>query len=547
VEPPGGSGEMTGPHQVAARLFVFADTQLHHLFGKRTFAQSPFADRMSFEVAIRPAALDDGADLVLAAFMAERRDHYPDHQPVFLGDGADVSCTGELDAFVDVLRRGGALPALAVTSNHDGYFVGNFTSRDDLDGKLALTDMPDDWTRACAEPGSFADHRLTKGRAVARLEKMLPDAPLWATSSSWVGSEGPQDHNRAHLYHVRPLGGGDPGAPPVWGLFIDTVDYDEVDLRKTEGAGRAGAVSRRQLRFLDRAMFEARGAGARTFVMFGHHPFDELDRRSRDQLLRFLDVRPEIIGYVGAHTHTPFERTLRLPGGRVVPEIIVGSTTDTPSTAELVEVHTAGKTARLVAWRLLMDRDGMCREVPPLEPTALGYTGYRILRDGEPDPEIGMVDKLKFASGVSALSQQRTLLSVGALLIENELVRAWADLHLRAPDGGGAAAPLLRTIVDKRFAAGNGFAAVRPWLEGRASIGQPAAWDTWWDPVVAPVTRVAAGGLHRFSAHAADFRRLRARRSDSPALERWFLCHALHAAAAEDRRPRRAGNVLYIR
>jgi len=34
------------------------------------------------------------------------------------------------------------------------------------------------------------------------------------------------------------------------------------------------------------------------------------------------------------------------------------------------------------------------------------------------------------------------------------------------------------------------------------------------------LTRVAAGGLHRFSAHAADFHRLRARRSDSPARSR---------------------------
>ncbi|HTM23344.1 MAG TPA: hypothetical protein VL172_22635 [Kofleriaceae bacterium] len=534
---------------MAARLFLFSDTQIHHLFGKRTFAQSPFADRMSFEVAVRPAALDDGADLILAAFLAERRDHYPRYQPLFLGDAADISCTEEFDAFADVVRRGGALPLLTVTSNHDGYFVGNFTSRADLDGKLAATDLPDDWLRACAEPGSFDDHRLTKGRAVGRLLAMLPDAPPWATSSSWEGSEGPQDYRRVHLYDVRPLGGGDAGAPAIWGVFLDTVDYDELDLTRTEGAGRVGAVSRRQLRFLDRAMFEARAAGAAYFVVFGHHPVDELDRHSREQLLRFFDVRPEILGYVTAHTHSPFERHQLLPGGRVLPELIVGSTTDMPNAGALLEVHvdSAGRRASLATWRLLLDREQMCADVPPLEPTALGYTGYRILRDNEPDPEIGSVDKLLFATGFSELERQRNLLTVGALLVENELVRAWADLHLRAPDGGGADAGLLRGIVDRRFAAGAGFAAVRPWLEGRAQPGKLGPWDVWWDPVVAHVARVAAAGLHGFAPHADAFRRLRDRRTATPTLEHWFLCHALHAAAAEDRRPRRSGNVLYIR
>src|SRR5690606_1307063 len=132
---------------------------------------------------------------------------------VFLGDAADLSCTQEYDAFFDVLERHGVSELLGVTANHDGFYVGNFTSRDDLDGRLVLTDMPDDWTRACSEPGQFADNRLTKGRAVARMAAALPPAPSWATSATHEGAEGPDDYARTHLYYVRPLRGGDPGAP----------------------------------------------------------------------------------------------------------------------------------------------------------------------------------------------------------------------------------------------------------------------------------------------------------------------------------------------
>ncbi|HUH02905.1 MAG TPA: hypothetical protein VML75_12995 [Kofleriaceae bacterium] len=544
-EPPAGVGGLAGEHQVAARVFAFADTQLHYLFGKRTFAQSPVADRMSFEVAVRPAALDDGSDLILDAFLADWRNHYPDHQLVFLGDAADVSCTQEIDEFLSVVRKAGATTMLPVTSNHDGFFVGNFTSRSDLDGKLAVTDMPHDWTRACSEPGLMTDHRLTKGRAVQRLLSVLPEAPMWATSSAWRGVEGPNDYARSHLYYVRRLGGGDPGAPPVWGIFLDTVDYSDFHLPTSEGAGRAGAVSRQQLRFLDRAAFEARAAapaGATRFVLFGHHPWNELERGSRKRLAEYLDQRPEILAYVAAHTHTPIERSITLPSGRTLPELIVGSTTDAPHAGATFEIHTAGNRAA-VAWRrLYLDTGALCRDVPPVPHTSLDYTAYRTVRDGIPDLDIDDLDKLLYAVGLSAFEEQRVVQSIGALLVENELVRAWASLYL---NGLGEADVRLQAIVDRRYAAGDDLASLRPWLEGRGTDRvNLSAYDAWADPVGARIVRVAQLGLHRFGPHAEVMRALRDRRHERD--PRYFLCHAVHAAAAESRRPRR-GQILYIR
>lgn len=544
VEPPAGAGALPGSPVVAARVFAFADTQLHYLFGKRTFAQSPFADRMSFEVAIRPAAVDDGSDLLMAAFIDDWKQRWPDASLVFLGDAADLSCTQEFDAFTRILRDRGADRLLAVTSNHDGFFVGNFTSKRDLDGMLAATDMPDDWTRACSEPGSFRDHRLTKGRAVARLEALLPEAPLWATSAAHRGAYGPTDFARAHLYYTRPLGGGDAGAPPVWGLFVDTVDYRDFDLHASQGAGTNGAISRQQMRFLDRAMFEAKGAasiGRTRFVAFGHHPLAELEPKSRARLLAFLDVRPEVLAYVAAHTHSPMEREVVLPSGRRIPEIIVGSTTDAPHAAGLLEIQIAGSRAAVARHRLYFDRERVCQNVAALPPTVLGYTGYRILRDGVPDLDIGTLDKLMFAVGLSELEGQRVVQVLGALLVENELVRSWAHLYRSAdmPEG-----PRLAAITGRRYAAGKHRGDLEPWLSGRARPGRLDSYQRWWDPVGARIVRVAQLALHRFGPHADAFRSLRAQRAGK---ERWFMCHAAHGAAAEIHRQRRRGKILYIR
>lgn len=550
-EPPAGSGALPGDPVVAARIFAFSDSQLHYLFGKRTFAQSPFADRMSFEVAVRPAALDIGSDLLLATFLRERQLHYPDHELVFLGDAADVSCTQEIDEFVAVLAEAGIDTLLPVASNHDGFFVGNFTSRADLDGNLRLTDMPHDWTRACAEPGSFSDHRLTKGRAVARLEALLPEGPLWATSSAWRGAEGPTDYASSWLYYVRPLGGGDPGAPPVWGVFLDTVDYRGFDFAASRGAGSVGVVSANQLRFLDLAMFEAAGQSSdkTRFLLFGHHPMSSLDRASRERIRAFLDVRPEILGYVTAHAHVSRERTIQLSGGRSIPELVVGSTTDAPQEARLLEVQIGEHRDALTSWRLRLDPSPLCDDVPALARTdALGYTGYRLRRDDTPDLSVGTLEKLSIGLGLSDLTEKRLIQNLGALLVENELVRAWAHLWTESP------APIetsdrntIETILDRRYAAGPGVTDLRPYLRGEARPKNLTRYDRWNDPVVSSILAIAAQGVHRFGPLHDLSTRLRSARDTSADARRYFLCHALHAAAAEATTHRVDGDVIYIR
>lgn len=574
IVPPAGTGELAGG-VVAARVFAFADSQLHYLLGKRTFAQSPFAERMSFEVAVRPAALDDGGDLLLALFLDEHQRAYADHTPVFLGDAADLSCVQEIEAFFAVLADAGLDRLLSVTSNHDGFFAGNFTSRRDLDGQLAITDMPHDWTRACALPGRFDDHRLTKSRAVQRLAARLPAGPAWATHVAAPGEpgppgraaarpgDGPSAFRSAFLAYVRPLGGGEPGAPPAWGIFLDTVDYRGFDLEESLGAGTTGAISAEQMRFLDRAVDEVRrlaGAAPLTLVVFGHHPFASLEPASRTRLRRFLAAHVEIAAYVTAHEHAPTERRIALgpgkaPGAspshrRVVPELVIGSTTDAPQSAGLLAVQIDPRTGQrsVSRRRLVLDAAAACADVPPLPRDALGYTAYRIARDGIPELDVGTLDQILFALGLDDLATARIEQGLGALLVENELVRSWARLHAGAPLARPAEDQrVLDHLLGQRYAAGGNLAAVWPFLRGQAPRA-PAqgSWHAWHDPVTAPVLAAAEQGVHRFGAHAPTIARLRSLRTSTPEAHRYFLCHAAHAARAEARTPQRKGHVLYI-
>jgi hypothetical protein len=577
ITPPAGTGEIAGG-VVAARVFAFADSQLHYLLGKRTFAQSPFAERMSFEVAVRPAALDDGSDLLLALFLDEYQRVYAGHTPVFLGDAADLSCVQEIEAFFDVLADAGLDRLMTVTSNHDGFFAGNFTSRRDLDGQLAITDMPHDWTRACALPGRFDDHRLTKGRAVQRLAARLPAGPVWATHvSPGAGGapggpgagrgDGPGAFREAFLAYVRPLGGGDPGAPPVWGIFLDTVDYRGFDLEESLGAGTTGALSAEQMRFLDRAVEEVRraaGAAPLTLVVFGHHPVASLEPASRTRLRRFLAAHSEIAAYVTAHEHAPTERRIDLglglglgpgpgkaPGQRrIVPELVIGSTTDAPQSAGLLAVQIDPRTGQrsVSRRRLVLDAAAACADVPPLPRDALGYTAYRIARDGIPELDLGALDQILFAIGLDDLAAARTEQGLGALLVENELVRSWARLYAGAPLARPAADQhVLDRVLGQRYAAGGNLAAVWPFLRGQAPRAPATdSWYAWHDPVTAPVLAAAEQAVHRFGAHADTIARLRSLRTRTPEAHRYFLCHAAHAAQAEARTPRRKGHVLYI-
>jgi hypothetical protein len=408
--------------------------------------------------------------------------------------------------------------------------------------------MPVDWMRACSDPGSLADRMLTKGRAVLRIAGALPPAMPWATFLAAAEPDSPAGYRTAQLTYVRPLGGGDPGAPPAWGVFLDTVDYRDFDVTRAPGAGTVGSVSADALRFLDLAMFEVATAarGPRpVWLAFGHHTLDQLDGAARARVLRFLDVHPEIAAYVSAHTHRSDEVAHRLPSGRSLPELVVGSTLDfggpgMPQTARLVELRVDPRAgaAGAASWRLELDVDRLCRGVRPLAPSeALGYTSYRLERDDTGDVPTGSWSLFWAWLEDDDLTHYRVAQTAGALLVENRLVRALAYLYRSSPvelhDGDRAE---LDALVAR--ARGPGF--------GVAAAGALEALDEyarWWDPVLAPHIPLLARTLLSFGGQRLLFEKLREARLANAERRRWFACHAALAADEESRRPRPRGTI----
>jgi hypothetical protein len=543
VEPPGGPGPGATLPVVAARVFALGDTQLHHMYGKRGFAQSPFADRFArLEVAIRPAALDDGTDLLLEAFLAERRARAPAASLVYMGDAADLSCTQEYDRFFAVMAGAGESRFLMLTSNHDGFYVGNYTQKADLDGDLKYTDMPDDWTRACAEPDRTDDHRLTRGRAIERIAAVLPDAPAWATHHAVDDADDPKAYAKSYLAFARPLAGGDPGAPPAWGLFLDTADYRDHDVRKSRGAGTVGSVSRDQLRALDHAAFEADAADPQTaWIAFGHHPISDFDRGARERFLAFLDGHPRIVAYVSAHTHFSDERSHTLRSGRKLIELVVGATgdfggTSTPEAAREIEIRIDPDTGAtgVTSTRLELDVDALCGDIPARRASdPLGYTAYRINRDDTGDLPTGI--SMPIEALLHDLTPTREHQTAGALLVEGKLVRSLAALHADAPGGVAAEhAREVQALIDQ------------PFLPPAAQAIPLTAWETWIDPALHKVPAMTHR-VHRFARHRALFEALRATRTSTPERRRYFTCHAARAAEAEVRVPRTDATIRRIR
>jgi hypothetical protein len=299
----------------------------------------------------------------------------------------------------------------------------------------------------------------------------------------------------------------------------------------------------------DVATAAAAGAPRPRWIAFGHHPINQLEPAAQRRLFRFFDVHPEIAGYVSAHTHYSDERSHRLPSGRLLPELVVGSTTDfgggSPQAARLLELRVDGDRAGLASWRLVLDVDELCAGIPPIAANdALGYTSYRLERDDTGDVPTGTWALFWAWLEDDDLRHYRIAQTAGALLVENRLVRALAYLYRNAPAGAGEPGEADRAELDALVGRVAG-----PGMGWGAAADQKLAglddYARWWDPVLSPTIPLFAHSLLSFGAERRLFENLRAARVATPERRRWFTCHAARAAEEEARRPR-PRNVTFI-
>ncbi|MDQ3263484.1 MAG: hypothetical protein M3Y59_07475 [Myxococcota bacterium] len=282
-------------------LFLVSDNQYHALDGQRSGFHLPAVDAV-VPVSVRPVQLDLLSEITLLHFAEIYRSLHaqrPEMKWAHLGDVADLGCKSELERFGGAINAFGReqLASLAI-GNHDLTFVGN-------------VDWHPEWTSAC--PGGRADAAFTREWYARHL----------VDGGRSLGRE------RAFLASVVKL--GEVGGRPVVGAFLDTNEwpYDALGV-----AGAQGGISRTQREWVET---ELKKHGEARVILFGHHPTAALTRSSLQQLdLLAKSLGDRLWAVVSAHTHLAGIREAKLTGRRI-PEWILGSTTDAPQEAAVLE------------------------------------------------------------------------------------------------------------------------------------------------------------------------------------------------------------------
>jgi hypothetical protein len=333
-------------------MFIVADTQLHELGGTRFPGQLEFADAI-VPVALRPVELDMLAGAMVRNF-GDTFNTIATEKKVgrlwaHLGDFADLSCRGEMDRTLKLLKRfGGGLAGVA-PGNHDRAFTGNFY-------------WSPFWDTACRS--SRLEKEASDGAIVRELGAQLaPGARMeviqrwsWRTGFAETPSALASVARLGTVMHRRAEHG-------VLGIFVDTSDRHASDWGV---AGLNGSFSERQAdrirALVTEVIDEATQRGPQPyadplFIVFAHHPYGELTSRSHGRLQKLIcwldgdagcgedraesvtPPPPRVLAIISAHTHDA-KRFGHCVGGRILREIVVGSTLDPPQEAAWLEVGT---------------------------------------------------------------------------------------------------------------------------------------------------------------------------------------------------------------
>jgi hypothetical protein len=370
----------------ASAVFL-ADSQIHNVHGsgvKQTLGISDLASK----VAQRPPELNLLAPYVLKelASRAVAETVNSDKGIVFfLGDGTNIGCTGEYDAFRAALQAGlgdGAEAPLVLMAhgNHDSYLMGTVNSyvpgRDIDDWRpatMASADLPVDeswwgapqqpsshnqntWKHICYNPSSDSAP-INKVQWLARYFKsleasglqMMPGAVTTDRARKFESRVAPGTMLAALGYQAkgqwtRPTipGTGSAGEANLQSTYtsfvvqaVDLGDTRRVILVDTSvcenarggiyfygsNAGMNSCMGQAQLDVI-REMVD--GSAGKQLIFAGHFPLDEIDEKGSFETI-MASHGPRWI-YVSAHTHDPM--TVRRHG--IATEVNIGSTTDWP-------------------------------------------------------------------------------------------------------------------------------------------------------------------------------------------------------------------------
>jgi len=368
-------GGPAGPPELS--LFIVADTQLHELGGKRFPGQTELADAF-VPVAVRPVELD----LLSAATLWHLGNVYRTLAQAeermgrslgwaHLGDVADLSCASEIQRIQPLFHSFGRPPVGLAAGNHDNRFTGNFF-------------WNPYWNAAC--PDGVLEKPLTN-QILSGIVRSNPAVINRVTDPRLARLTG----RGGAVISISPLGRVTHHGKPrgLIGVFIDTADGDAFDFGV---AGLFGSFSDSQAVALRIAIAELIGREKGLyldplFIVFGHHPLDEMASPSRGRLMTFLDeldrtgtgaatareASPRLLAVLTAHTHRADGRVSCLGGRRLLREVVVGSTIDPPQEAALLAIGPdldGAAALRLTTLPAVARAGKTCGTVPPGIPTA---------------------------------------------------------------------------------------------------------------------------------------------------------------------------------
>ena len=376
------------PENREVAVFLLADAQLHELAGASFAGQAEIA-QVFVSSASRPVALDILGPLTVRHFVSvyarlnEQRVEARHHPMSWahLGDMADISCAKELDRMrteLAALPRAGALAGIA-PGNHEMSFQGSFHWSPHWDSACASGKLEkDDTTQRLID--DFGAALTSSGGEFVRLPAPLGSARGGSLSAvSLLGIARHQGRERG-----------------IVGVFLDTNDGRAFDWGMP---GSVGSVSGAQLDAIRAALARIQTVAPApyrsdaAYVVFSHIPYADLASTSRGRVAEWLveldgrggDLRaePRVLAFISGHTHEASTERFCV-GNRLVRQITVGSTTDPPQQAAVVEVGADREGRLALSLRTLqsVERAGdiNCERAPRIPPAACQRVAYELAR-----------------------------------------------------------------------------------------------------------------------------------------------------------------------
>ncbi|MCB1043909.1 MAG: hypothetical protein KDC35_13280 [Acidobacteria bacterium] len=328
------------------RVVIIADSQIHQPRGSPRWTETFFIDAF-IEVTIRPSQQVLFGPTMLGAIV-EQNIRTP---IVHLGDGLDISCTSEMEVFLEIMDQHPNW--VMAPGNHDGYFIGNFFPTENPDWHLSQ----ESWKLACQDRAFWGTNEggqpLNKAQFVeqyiAHLLKLeqVESENHWETGddSTFLGdvywSIKPNPWESFVIQRVRLNSDRDD-----FMILFDTGVYQTRPAMRIRNrfpkAGVTGSISGIQFDLARTWIAEHPG----NYVLAGHHPFSDLDETSKASLGKLLTQNSTV--YISAHTHKGGWYTHNV-GDDMVYELNIGSVLDSPIHFRDISLSPMGEKLDLVS------------------------------------------------------------------------------------------------------------------------------------------------------------------------------------------------------